>query len=208
MKTFLFQGDSITDFGRNRDDESSLGLSFPLLVGAELSYRYPGQYKFINKGISGDRSVDIYQRIKIDLINLKPDYLTLLFGINDLWHEYAFQNGVSAKKFEMIYSLIIEEIKEALPDTKIMVLEPFVLSGTATDQYQDRYKAEIGERCEIVKKIAEKYDLFFIPLKKEFDELAEKTGDPSIWLYDGAHPNLAGRQFIANKVIEAFEKIK
>ena len=121
MKTVLFQGDSITDCGRG----NGLGNGYPLFVTAELNSKNPNEYNFINKGISGNRIVDVYARIKADIINLKPDYMSILIGVNDVWHEISYQNGVDADKFYKIYCMLIEEIKEALPNIKITILEPF-----------------------------------------------------------------------------------
>ena len=111
MKTILFQGDSITDCGRNREQLEGTGTGYPLLVKAQLGFENPGEYTFINKGISGNRIVDLYARIKADIINLKPDYISFLIGVNDVWHEFGGRNGVAAEKFEKIYTMLIEEIK-------------------------------------------------------------------------------------------------
>ena len=103
-KTILFQGDSITDCGRSRENDSDMGMGYPTMVKGELGLEYPGQYTFLNRGISGDRIVDIYARIKADIINLKPDYMSILIGVNDVWHELGgCCNGVSAEKYEKIY---------------------------------------------------------------------------------------------------------
>lgn len=211
MKTYLFQGDSITDAGRVRDHDNDLwamGFGYPNLVSAYLSYNYPGEYKFYNKGISGDRSVDIYARIKRDIINLKPDYMSILMGINDIWHDFGDSpNGVDTDKFEKIYSMLIEEIKEALPNIKIIILEPFVLKGFGTEKDWDGFSAEITGKAAAAKRVAEKYGLKFISLKKEFEEIS-KGRDASIYLMDGVHPNSAGHALIAEKLIKVFEEIK
>ena len=128
-KVILFQGDSITDAGRSRDNDLLTGTGYVRLTEAELGCTYPLLYTCYNRGISGNRIVDVYARIKADIINLAPDYMSILIGINDVWHEYTRQNGVSAEKFERIYDMLIHEIKEALPDIKIMILEPFVLTS-------------------------------------------------------------------------------
>ena len=133
MKTILFQGDSITDCGRKREDPADLAKGYPRLVAADIGFDNPGEYTFYNRGISGNRIVDLYARMKIDLINLNPDYMSILIGVNDTWHEINKQNGVDTAKYERVYSMLIEEVKEALPDIKIMILEPFVLKGSATE---------------------------------------------------------------------------
>ena len=87
MKTFIILGDSITDCSRDRDDIDSMGMGYPAVVAATIGTQCPQKFKFINEGISGDRIVDLYARIKQDLINHKPDYLSILIGVNDVWHE-------------------------------------------------------------------------------------------------------------------------
>ena len=205
MKTILFQGDSITDAGRSRDNDLERGIGYPTLVSAELGLKYPGEYKFINKGISGNRIVDLYARIKCDFINLKPDYLTILIGINDVWHEVGSRNGVDNKKFFKVYCDLIEEIKTMLPDIEIFILEPFVLKGAATQKDWNVFSKETLMRAESAKAVAEKFGLTFIPLQEKFDE-AEKKAEASYWLYDGVHPTAAGHEIIANEVVKALEK--
>ena len=100
MKTFLFQGDSITDAERKREDVNNFGFGYPNIVASKYLSENIGEYQFINKGISGNRVVDLYARIKCDIINLKPDYMSILIGINDVWHELSSQNGVDNEKQE------------------------------------------------------------------------------------------------------------
>ena len=205
MKTILFQGDSITDAGRSRDNDNDRGTGYPTLVSAELGLKYPGEYKFINKGISGNRIVDLYSRIKCDFINLKPDYLTILIGINDVWHEIGNRNGVDNDKFFRVYCNLIEEIRAMLPDIEIFILEPFVLKASATEKNWRVFRKETLMRAESARAVAEKFGLTFIPLQEKFDE-AEKKACASYWLGDGVHPTAAGHELIANEVVKALEK--
>lgn len=207
MKRILFQGDSITDAGRNREDDSNKGVGYPTVVAAKLGYEYPGEYEFLNRGISGNRVVDLLARIKVDMINLKPDYMSILIGINDVWHEVACQNGISAEKYEELYNILIRDLLEALPDLKIMILEPFVLDAAATGEHWEYFHTETIKRAEAAKRIAEKYNLPFIPLQNRFDE-ACKLAPASYWLRDGVHPTSAGHELIARAWIETFETIK
>lgn len=200
----LFQGDSITDAGRVREDETNVGRGYPILVKAKLGLENPGKYEFINKGISGNRVVDLYARIKSDIINLKPDVMSILIGVNDVWHEIARENGVDADKFYKIYDMLIEEVKTALPDIKIMIMEPFVLNASATQGNWEEFNAEVKKRAQMAKKIAEKYNLPFIELQKGFDELTKKE-EPSYWLKDGVHPTEMGHEYIKNQWLEAFK---
>lgn len=206
MKTILFQGDSITDAGRNRDLPFDMGKGYPNLVSAHIGFENPGEYEFINRGISGNRIVDLYARMKIDLINLKPDIMSILIGVNDVWHEVARQNGVAPKKYKKIYSMLIEEVKEALPDIKIMILEPFVLEGSATAENMDKF-AEVKEMAKAAKEIAEEHNLVFVPLQDKFDA-ATKLAPPEYWLGDGVHPTPKGHELIKREWLKAFELMK
>lgn len=201
MIKFVFQGDSITDAGRDRDNIASFGVGYPNLVASELMFKYPGKYEFINEGISGDRIVDLYARIKQDLINHRPDCLSILIGVNDVWHELNEKNGVAAPKFETIYSMLIEEVKEALPDIKIFILEPFVLKGSGTERYFDEFLADVKLHAQAAKNVAEKYNLIFIPLQEVFDE-ASKLMPPTYWAADGVHPTSAGHALIKEELIK------
>ncbi|HBE14419.1 MAG TPA: lysophospholipase [Clostridiales bacterium] len=208
MKTVLFQGDSITDAGRARDgDVYNRGYGYATMVSGLLGWKYPGTYNGINRGISGNRVVDLYARIKLDCINLNPDYISILIGINDVWHEVANKNGVSADKFVKVYSMLIEETQEALPHTKIMILEPFVLHGLATDAAWDYFETETRLRGEGAKKVADTYGLPFITLQDKFNRALDQA-PASFWLKDGVHPNAPGHMLIANAWMDMFEQIK
>lgn len=204
MKTILFQGDSITDAGRLHMADAEQGKGYTTFVTGELGFDYPGEYRFINRGVSGNRSVDVYARMKADILNLKPDVMSILIGVNDVWHEISYQNGVATEKFFRIYSMMIEEIKEALPDIKIMILEPFVLKGTATEENIEAFKTGVTEKAQKAKEVADKYKLPFIPLQKLFDEASKKAPE-SYWLYDGVHPTAAGHELIKREWIKCFK---
>lgn len=207
MKKVLFQGDSITDMMRSRENDKFLGIGYPVLVSAQLGAEYPGEYEFLNRGVSGDRIVDLYARIKRDIINLKPDIISFLIGVNDVWHELEGRfNGVDAEKYYKIYSMLIGEIKTALPNTKIMILEPFVLKGSGTEKDWEYFSTEVAKRGEKAKAIAQEFNLKFIPLQSKFDE-AEEVADASYWLWDGVHPNYPGHEIIKKEWIKAFDEI-
>ncbi len=212
MKTILFQGDSITDCGRKREDPTSLANGYARLVAADIGFDNPNEYTFYNRGISGNRIVDLYARMKIDLINLKPDYMSILIGVNDTWHEINRQNGVDTAKYERIYSMLIEEVKEALPDIKIMILEPFVLKGSATiateeipDKWE-RFDKDVREKAAAARRVAEKFGLKFVPLQDKFSALDKEH--EGIWTADGVHPTVFGHELITREWLAAFEEIK
>lgn len=212
MQTILFQGDSITDSGRSRENDANTGIGYPTLVKGELGFSYPNQYIIYNRGISGNRVVDLYARIKKDIINLKPDIMSILIGVNDVWHEFSSQNGVDADKYFKVYSMLIEEIKEALPDVKIMIMEPFVLKASATEDTEEcpdkwnLFSTEVKKRAAKAKELAEKYDLPFIALQDKFDEAA-KLAPNHYWLADGVHPTTAGHEIIKREWIKSFNEL-
>lgn len=212
MKTILFQGDSITDCGRSRENNAQIGTGYALLVKSHLGFEHPNQYKFYNRGISGNRIVDVYARIKADIINLKPDYMSLLIGVNDVWHEIGSNNGVDEEKFEKIYSMLIEEIKEALPELKIIILEPFCLKGPATedtDTQPDKWNTfytEVKKRAAKAKAVAKKYGLVYVELQDKFDQLSQAV-EATYWLADGVHPTSMGHEMIKREWLKAFREL-
>ena len=210
MKKILFQGDSITDVGRNTERGSlvSLGQGYALISAASLGARHPGQFQFVNTGISGSRVVDVYARIKADCWNHNPDVISLLIGVNDVWHEVGGKNGVDARRFENVYRMLIEDTLLQLPKVKIMAMEPFILNGSACTGLWDYFREETALRGEAVRKVAAEYSLTFLPLQEMFNRAAEQTGNPDLWLGDGVHPTPAGHQLIAEAWLAAFnEKI-
>lgn len=209
MKRFLFQGDSITDASRNKKENLpagyEIGSGYATVTSAILGTKYMGEIEFLNRGISGNRVTDLYARIKYDIINLKPDYLSILIGVNDTWHEFDFKNGVEAKKFKKIYSMLIEEIKEALPEIKIFILEPFITHGSTLDPMWEEFRSEVEKRAVCSKEVADEYNLCFVPLQKAFDKACEKA-PCTYWTNEGVHPTAMGHGIIANALVEAFEK--
>ena len=213
-KVILFQGDSITDSQRNRENDGYAGAGYATMVSGALGAAEPYQYTFYNRGISGNRVVDLYARIRADMINLKPDYISILIGINDVWHERVAGNGVAAPKFEMVYNLLVEELKQELPGVKIMLLEPFVLPGAATkncEEFPDRwdyFAKETALRAEATRRVAEKQGVLFVPLQEMFDKANADAPTDDYWLADGVHPTAAGHTIIQQAWMRAFEEIR
>jgi len=204
MKKILFQGDSITDSERDRNSETDLGKGYANLVASKIGFENPLKFEFINRGIGGSKAIDIYSRIKCDIINLQPDILSITVGVNDVWQDFVLQNGLSVYKFRQIYSMLIEEVREALPDIKIMLLEPFFMEGTVTRGKMDKF-APIKEMAKTVRELCEKYNLRFITLQDKFDKATE-LAPPEYWSIDGIHPTCAGHELIKNEWIKAFEE--
>lgn len=213
-KTIVFQGDSITDCDRNREDSRSMGTGYPLLVKSQLGLDCPEQFECWNTGVSGNRIVDLYARAKKDTINLKPDCLSILVGVNDVWHELEEQNGVDAEEYEKVYCMLIEKVQKSLPDIKIIILEPFCLRASATDNTPqnpnkwDIFHTEVAKRAEKAKLVAQRYGLCFVPLQQLFDQAAKTTSSAAYWLFDGVHPTEAGHELIKREWLKAFEGLR
>lgn len=218
MRIVLF-GDSITDMCRNREYTNSsdilgYGSGYPIFIASGLARKNPNGYEVLNRGISGNRIVDLYARVKEDVWNLQPDLLSILVGTNDVGLDlWSSKNGVDIVRYEKMYRNLIEDTKERLPNVKIILCEPFVLYGVASEntaenpnRYQ-QFRDGIYQCGRVVEKLAQEYDLYYLPLQKGFDECAEKYGDAP-FLYDGIHPMIAGATLIADGWLKLFnEKI-
>lgn len=202
----LFLGDSITDVGRDRNNPDSLGSGYPLLIGARLGADQPGAFTFRNTGVSGDRSVDIYARIKRDCWNWRPDVLSLLVGVNDVWHELGEdRNGVDEERFFRIYRMLVEDTLARLPGAELLLMEPFVLPGTGTSGDWEVFSREVALRARAVREIAGEFHTHFLPLQSFLDE-ACKRRPAECWLADGVHPTPAGHQLIADAWLDLFRR--
>ena len=135
-----------------------MGKGYVKYAAAGLKERGFTDEDLINRGISGNRIVDLYARIKLDCWNHQPDFLSILIGVNDIWHELVIQNGVELDRFEKMYRILIEDTKKVLPNIKIMLCEPFVLEGAATNEKWEQF-LDVYKYAAVVKKLAEEYGL-------------------------------------------------
>ena len=206
MKTLLFQGDSITDADRCRESDEYMGSGYASMTAGKIGMNYPGQYRILNRGISGNRSCDLYARVKADIINLKPDILTILIGVNDTWHELAHNNGVSVERYEDLLNMLICDVKKALPNIKIVLLEPFVMLGSGTGNYYEAFAEDVKKRQHVCEKVAQKHGLPYVLLQKKLEDLAARCSSEYV-LYDGVHPTFAGHAVISEALYEALEPI-
>lgn len=201
----LFTGDSITDWGRWREDPNSMGMGYPLIVSAKLSVRHPGQFTFRNTGISGNRSVDVYARMKKDCWSLQPDLVSLLVGVNDVWQRLTEGDDLEVDRFERVYRMMIEDTVNRLPNAPLLLMGPFVLHGTAADEDWDWFSREVPLRAAAVQKIAEEFHTLYLPLQPIFDQ-ACGICPADYWTMDGVHPTPAGHQLIADAWLELFDR--
>ena len=205
-KLILFQGDSITDSLRSQaldvPPNQELGYGYVNLTASELLERSPEkEWQIYNKGISGHRIVDLYARWKRDALNLKPAILSILIGVNDTWHEMHSRNGVELDRFELFYRMLLEWTRKELPETKIILLEPYVLPFGAVEP---NWIPEMAERSRITEKMSKEFNTAYVPLQSLFND-ALKRAPQEYWLKDGVHPTLAGHKLISNAWLKAAE---
>ncbi len=201
----LFQGDSVTDAGRSRKDSyfGYYGCGYPNMVASRLLMEEPGKYEFINLGVSGNRVLNLYSRWRKDCVQLKPDLISILIGVNDVWHEFAEGNGVPLPRFEKVLRMLIDETAEELPGVKFLLMEPFVTHGGAVDSNYDTFLSEARARAEVMAAVAKDHGIPMIPLQRIFDE-ALSLAPADYWTLDGVHPTAAGHALIAKNWIETF----
>lgn len=197
----LFQGDSITDCGRNRESADpnsagALGTGYPLLVSSAVLAAHPTrELKFYNRGISGNKVPDLQQRWTPDAINLKPDVLSILIGVNDFWHKLDHGYNGTVQDYEQQYAALLQTTRDALPHVRLIVLEPFVLRTGAVDA---RWFPEFDQRRAAAARVAARAHAAFIPLQTIFNQRT-RTAPPEYWAADGVHPTPAGHAVIAEQ---------
>lgn len=204
MKTILFQGDSITDSGRNREAARDLGTGYPCLAASELGRKYPGKFTFLNRAISGNKVTDLIGRWKRDCINLKPDYLSIMIGVNDVWHELENRDGTDTETFERVYDLLLYNTKRMVPDVRIVLMEPYVLGGDWL-RYSGEFRIQIDEKRDVVQALARKYELPYIATQDIMNHALQEA-EALYWTGEGVHPTCAGHQIIADAWVQEFER--
>lgn len=201
----LFQGDSITDSGRSRDksgvpnDPSGLGQGYAWLAAVELLVDRPKDgLKIFNRGISGNKVFQLAERWQADCLDLKPDLLSILIGVNDLWHKLAGKYEGTLEIYERDYRALLEGTRKALPKVKLVICEPFVLRCGAVNE---KWFPEFDGYCATAKRVAEAFRATFVPFQAMFDE-AVKHAPAEHWAKDGVHPTLDGAALMAHLWLE------
>jgi lysophospholipase L1-like esterase len=198
--TILFQGDSITDAGRNREENSpnnpsALGTGYSMLAGAALLEKFSKlDLKIYNRGISGNKVYQLAERWDNDCLDLKPDVLSILIGVNDIWHKLTGNYNGTVDVYRKDLVALLERTKEKLPDIQLVICEPFAVPGVAA--VDDKWYPEFYSYQKTSREIADKFGAVFIPYQKVYDE-AQKQSPGSYWTPDGVHPSFAGAQLMA-----------
>ena len=210
----LFQGDSITDGNRYKskasewDKNHQIGHSYVYIITGLLGMQYPERgLEFVNRGISGNTAGELEKRWQTDALDIEPDVLSVLVGVNDCVRASTHAvKDLSASRYEESYRSILRQSREKNPELKIILLEPFAYTDTQNIENAEIRRAILRTEQKIVRRLAEEFDAIFIPLQELFDQ-ARTVREPSYWLWDGTHPTEAGHALIAKEFLKATKDI-
>lgn len=206
----LFQGDSITDAGRSRDkgktdvanNQPGLGNGYAWLAAAQLLVDRPAdELQFFNRGISGHKVFQLAERWQADCLDLKPDVLSILIGVNDIWHSLDPRLGYKGTVdiYERDYDALVERTRKTLPNVKLVVCEPFVLRCGAVTE---KWFPEFDNYRDAAKRVAGKHQATFVPFQAMFDA-AIQYAPAEHWAGDGVHPSESGASLMAHFWLKA-----
>lgn len=203
--TLLFQGDSITDmnWGRNQSDRNHyLGHSYVYLIASRLHTDMPhAKLNFLNRGMSGHTVANLKSRWQKDALDLKPDVLSILIGINDVGRAIRSNTEVDVAAFTADYRSLLEQSREANPQLKLVLLEPFVLPVGKVKEQWDTYRSQVDSLRPVVATLAKDYGAILIETQRIFEAAAQQV-EPAHWIWDGVHPLPQGHELIARNWIE------
>lgn len=198
--TILFQGDSITDAGRNRrrelpNDNRSFGTGYAFIAASGLLRDMAGENLTIyNRGISGNKVYQLAERWQKDCLGLKPNILSILIGVNDYWHKRNGNYDGTPEIYENDYRKLLKQTLDELPGVKLVICQPFILTNTSA--VDESWVKPFSRYQEIAKTLAGEFETIWVPFQKVFDE-ALNAAPATFWTGDGVHPSMAGCQLMA-----------
>ena len=212
----LFQGDSITDGARYKskasewDKNHQIGHSYVYILTGLLGMNFPERHlEFVNKGISGNAVTDLFARWQTDALDIAPDVLSVLVGVNDCLRESKkTAPDLSASAYEEHYRKLLTMSREKNPDLQIILLEPFAhIEGQQNAGASETIRrAILLSEQKVVRRLSNEFDAIFVPLQAAFDE-AMTLREPSYWIWDGTHPSEAGHAIIAREFLKKTKKL-
>ncbi len=195
----LFQGDSITDTHRDRETDT-LGTGYVYIASSIFSSLYPEkQVQFINRGISGNQVADLEARWDEDCLNLRPDVLSILIGINDCWRRYSRGLHTTTESYLQSYQNLLERLQEHSSTTKLILMEPFLVPALPE---QEAWREDLDPKIQTVRELAREYGALYVPLDGLFAAACTRR-EPGFWAPDGVHPSPAGHALIARAWLQA-----
>jgi lysophospholipase L1-like esterase len=162
------------------------------MAAAWFSALYPErEVRFLNRGISGNRAKDLRNRWQPDCLDLKPDIVSIMIGINDTWRRYDSNDPTPVQAYEAAYRTIVEQASNA--GAKLVLLEPFVLP---VPDDRRAWREDLDPKIDVVRQLAREFKALLVPLDGLFAQAAAQR-DPAFWAHDGVHPSQAGHALIA-----------
>lgn len=197
----LFQGDSITDAGRDRDATApnsarGLGPGYAFLAASRLLRDHPGaDIQCYNRGISGNKVFQLADRWEEDCLALEPDVLSILIGVNDYWHTLSGNYDGTVQTYETDFRALLERTLESLPEVELIIGEPYALTaGSAVDE---SWYPPFSDYQATARAIADGFDAAFVPYQSVFEEASSGSVSADYWSGDGVHPSTAGSALMA-----------
>jgi lysophospholipase L1-like esterase len=196
----LFQGDSITDAGRERLKQisnmaGSFGTGYAFFAACKILKDYPEKdFSIFNRGVSGNKVFQLAERWQKDCFDLKPNVLSILIGVNDFWHTLDGKYNGTVEKYEQDYKQLLTLTTKMLPDVKLVIGEPFAMQGTSA--VNEKWLPAFDGYRAVAKKMADDFNAAFIPYQAIFDEATLKA-PAKYWTVDGVHPTMAGCALMA-----------
>ena len=202
--TLVFQGDSITDACRDKRNYRHMGIGYAKYASELLREQNPDlDIDFINFGVNGNRTCQLFDRLYADAIEFDPDVISILIGINDVWHRYGGNKiATTDAQIELNYRSILERLKRET-NAKIVMLSPYLLDADDKEEIREDLKTVIP----MIKRLADEFADVYIPLQEQFDEAMKTQPEPKFYSDDGVHPNKNGAMFIGEKYAEAVKSL-
>ena len=196
----LFQGDSVTDAGRDRGNPADMGDGYPRYASAMIQDCFSDtEFEFVNLGISGNRTEHLVARLETDFIEIQPDVVSILIGVNDVWHHYAHEFvETTDEQFETNYRVILDAVKSRT-SARILMIQPFLLE--TVDPVKQKLCEELARKQAIIKRLADEYADAYLPLD---EVLHTQTAEvPAYYSADGVHPTPDGACYIGEAYLRA-----
>ena len=187
--------------------ERVLGHSYAFLIAARYGAAYPERrLVFLNRGVSGNRVPDLIARWKADTLDLKPDVLSILIGVNDVGSAIRDGKPFSIDDYEKSYDQLLAGAVAANPKIRLVLCEPFILPGARTSARWDDYEKAIAAEQAAVQRLGGKYHAAVVHLQRVFDTAAKMNVPADYWIWDGVHPRYAGQQLLADEWVRAYRE--
>lgn len=204
---FLFQGDSITDGnrGRNTDLNHIMGHGYAFSIASRLGADFPEKrLVFYNRGISGNKVGDLAARWQKDTLDLKPNVLSILIGVNDAGTRIK-EGAPTLDQYEETYKSILDQTRARFPEVLFVLCEPFILPVKNVKDKWELWHTEITKQQVIVEQLAKTYNAVYVEFQKVMDKACRKA-PADYWMWDGVHPTVAGHELLAREWIRMVSK--